>query len=616
MVPVYTATTATATTTHQTIPRPARPLQSFRIMRSSVTFMTTVGLILITGALPFAACHRGTDDAPPADGQAPDAQVPDAGPDAAPPLDPNTALVFLIDPVATPEATDVVLAGVADDAGGSLTSTADASGVRRLRVLSCLDEGDTIQIPGSGPSRICTLRPRANKDEHGSFVYPDWDADVTGDGSPDDVHAEVSLYYHAQRMYDLLTAPEVGVFPLLPGRHWVDGEPVPLNLVANYRLPAPASATELAPAGVAFFIPSEWMQMGMSTFQGLQGYDGDFLVFGQGGRTDFGYDGDTVYHEFGHAVTWATAQLESMAPDALGLTHLGGAVDEGLADTFAFLVSGNPRLYAYLDARTGGGFGVDVDEDFLYPQDLHGLQVADGRILASANRAVLQLLADRAGIDVAGFTRLVLLTLERLAARPLWSSLAPWSDALLAVLADEGLDTLVPDVRDLLHSRGLGEVERAVDVTSWTGTSDQFLVTGGAIDEPWNTYLEVEDASGWVRISPATVQLVVVPPAGADQVVLDAVIHPWGNSFPATVDDLDYRLYVHAGSPVTYTATTGQRVVVDRDTTLVPTVGPGANSASISFTVTGLTPGTPTYLHLVNYGDAAGGVSLINCGWP
>jgi hypothetical protein len=69
----------------------------------------------------------------------------DTGDSAADPEDlgPDAARVFTINPLATTEPVDVVLPGVADDGDGGLTSAADDVGVRRLRVVSCVDEGQT-----------------------------------------------------------------------------------------------------------------------------------------------------------------------------------------------------------------------------------------------------------------------------------------------------------------------------------------------------------------------------------------------------------------------------------------------------------------------------------------
>ncbi|MBN2496310.1 MAG: hypothetical protein JXR96_17080 [Deltaproteobacteria bacterium] len=514
------------------------------------------------------------------------------------------ARVFAINPVTTPEPIEVGL-DVGDDVDGKLTSARDAQGIRKLRAFTCVDEGQIVYVMGRGEQRICTLRQMADRDADGSFVYEDWDEDLAGRLAPRDLHAEVSVFYHAQRFYDRITDPAVGVFDMLPGRHERDGQPVPINLVANYQLPAHPVARSLAPAAVAFFIPAEYMAMGMAEVQGLVGFEGDFLVFGQGEQVDFGYDGETVYHEFGHAVVHATAELAGVEADPQGLTHLGPALNEGLADTFAFLVSENPQLFAFLDARMGGGFALDVREDRTFPADLCGLDRADAAIISSANWDVLSLLRERAGFDEPRFLRVLLLTLLRLADAQAWESFAQYADALLAVLADEGFAEHAPDVRALLEERGLYESLRVVELDQ-TG----MLLTGGAGAYAWNTWLERDEDGASVRIAPAYVQLVAVAPAGSIGLRLEITALRSPMDMGDGELDLDYLLYLRRGEPVRYESQQGRRVSVIVDEVRTPDscepvdtpLGPGLQ---LGWILAGL-PSEPSYLQLVNYGSSEG----------
>lgn len=509
------------------------------------------------------------------------------------------------------------LAGVANDQGGALTSTADGDGVRRLRVFSCIDEGETVYVMGIGTQRICTLRQRADKEAHGDFVYEDWDDDVAGLYQPDDIHAEVSLCYHAARIYDLLASPEVGLFERLPGVHDGLAGPVPINLVANYRLPAPADATALTPAMVAFFAPAEHMQMGMAEVQGLLGYDGDFLAFGQAAQLDFAYDGETVYHEFGHLVIHALADLDHVTADPYGLTHLGGALNEGLADTFAFLVSGNPSLFAYLDERIGGGFLRPADNDDTYPADLIGLGVKDGMIISGANWEVLALLEAEAALDATGFARVLLLTLERLAGQTPWTTYQPYADALLEVLPEEGLGDHVAAVSDIFAHRGLYAPLRAVDITAYIGQPYELLFTGGALDAPWNTWLRVDEGGGtYTDIAPACVQATVTTTTDATAFTVSALLTPSPTGMtPGDPPDLEYRLYLRVGAPVGYTPLAGNIVDVTRDRMAFPTLDtvttPTGPLDRATWHLNGLAPDTVHYLHFVNYGETDGILSKI-----
>jgi len=571
-------------------------------------------VLRLAAACLLAACGSAPGD-PPADGGhdgAPqsDSATPDAGTT-------NHARVFAINPVTTPDPIDVDLADVADDQGGALTSAADGDGVRRLRVLSCEDEGETVFVMGIGTQRICTLRHRADKETHGHFVYQDWDDDVAGIYQPDDVHAEVSLYYHAARIYDLLASPEVGLFDRLPGVHDGLAGPVPINLVANYRLPAPEDATALSPATVAFFVPADHMRMGMDKVQGLLGYDGDFLVFGQAASLDFAYDGETVYHELGHLVIHALADLDGVTADPYGLTHLGGALNEGLADTFALVVSGNPSLFAYLDERIGGGFGRPADNDYAYPADLVGLGVKDGMIISGANWEVLALLEADAALDATGFARVLLLTLERLAGQTPWTTYQPYADAFTDALTAEGLGDHVAAVTDIFADRGLYDPLRAVDITAYTGQPHEVLFTGGALDAPWNTWLRVDEGGGtYTDIAPAYVQATVTTTASATAFTVSAVLTPRPTGMtPGAPPDLDYRLYLRAGAPVGYTPIAGTIVDVTRDLMASPTLDtvttPSGPKDRATWHIDGLVPDTVQYLHFVNYGETDGVLSEI-----
>ena len=403
-------------------------------MRFAPTLPTTLILVVC-----ICACNEESGQKTPGDAQAGDGGIVDSGPgDGQTDGSPNAAKVFEINPVRTPDPAHVTLHDVADDVGGVLTSAEDEQGIRKLRVFTCVDEGETVWIMGVGEQRVCTLRQLANKNRNGNFIYEDWEEDVSGRFNPEDVHAEVSLYYHARKIYRFIISPEVGVFDHLPGRHMVHGNPAPVNLVANYRLPVPVGNGGLAPATVAFFVPWEYMEMGMASFTGLLGYDGDFLAFGQAPHMDFAYDGETVYHEFGHAINNATAGLEGTTPDRYGLTNLGSALDEGLADTFAFLVSMNPILFEYLDHHQGGGFIRDARADRRFPRDLTGLTVHDGNIISAANWEVLTYLKAEAGFDEARFARVLLRTLTRLATATTWTTFQQYADAFLHVLDDEG----------------------------------------------------------------------------------------------------------------------------------------------------------------------------------
>ena len=325
----------------------------------------------------------------------------------------NTATVFPINPVATPDMIEVNLA-VADDRGGVLVSP-EVKSLRRLKVYSCADEGatNTINI-GNGPEtqRICTLVQRANKEENHNFVYDDYVKAVAGEFDPDDSHAEVEAFYHASKFYDFFTDPAVGVFDTIPNRHGDDNAPI--NLVVNFQLPTPEGSAALQPLSMAMYLPRDILAMGMGAIYGLTGPTGDIIVLGQGSKADFAYDGETIYHEMGHLMNQALVNLSNtISFDRWGMSALENALEQGLAETMTSLVCGKSGLFDYIDLQAGPGFFRDADNDLTYPEDYRGIDQGDAMILAGAMWDIFALLRD-AGLSNARVTRVLLLAITSL----------------------------------------------------------------------------------------------------------------------------------------------------------------------------------------------------------
>ena len=71
--------------------------------------------------------------------------------------------------------------------------------------------------------------------------------------------------------------------------------------------------------------------------------------------------------------------------------------------------------------------------------------------------------------------------------------------------------------------------------------------------------------------------------------------------------DLAYRLFVRKGSPILYTpAGTGSTVTVAMDEAVAPVVTNGQATWTVN-----VSPGTRTYLHFVNYGQASGALARL-----
>ncbi len=108
------------------------------------------------------------------------------------------------------------------------------------------------------------------------------------------------------------------------------------------------------------------------------------VAFGQSSTMDFAYDADVIYHEFGHSVFGTVAgQTGFIGADEYGLEWATGGINEGTADLFALVLTGDPRMGDY----AGSGFGSDairdLEEDRHCPTDLYGEVHVDGEVFGS-----------------------------------------------------------------------------------------------------------------------------------------------------------------------------------------------------------------------------------------
>jgi len=204
----------------------------------------------------------------------------------------------------------------------------------------------------------CQPRYEAEADGDGNFFFRPDDRD----GSDDDPFAEVSAYYHVNRIRSLFDGLGLDRGELRAMRVWVN-------------------------------IP----QMGNAAFSPME----PALMFGQGGR-DFAYDGDVIYHEYTHAVVSVTARLEPIIGMTGGaFSYEPGVLNEALADTFSTTVSGDSSLGEY-----AGGYGWeaeirDMDGDTRCPDHLIGEQHHDSQPFAQAAWEVRAALGDDVWLPLA-----------------------------------------------------------------------------------------------------------------------------------------------------------------------------------------------------------------------
>lgn len=234
---------------------------------------------------------------------------------------------------------------------------------------------------------VCDLEQVALADEDGDFLYEPSD-EPGSEAAREDAFSEVSIYYHVAKAYtffrELLGDDEAQVVA-----------DKPLRLVANLKVPAGLMTGDIAKAGNpdtpldlfqnAFYSPAGGGLGG--AFQQLYGFDSGALWFGQGMTRDFAYDGDVVYHEFGHAVVDDTLGLRTpWHLDARGLVGSPGAMHEAIADYFSSAITGDPNVgeYASEELSDGGGAIRTLDNTDACPSGLVGQAHVDSTVFSGA----------------------------------------------------------------------------------------------------------------------------------------------------------------------------------------------------------------------------------------
>ncbi len=191
-----------------------------------------------------------------------------------------------------------------------------------------------------GTTACHAIGRQAQPDSNGDYFFA---PDPAGDPDP---LAEVQVYHHTDRVH-----------------RWMDERfglrmELPMRAIVNFEMRN------------AFYSDFDGDGEGDISF----GHDPESGV-------DFAYDGDVVYHEFGHAVVDEISLLGTLSADEYGMDWAGGSLNEGSADVFAMLLTGDPLMGEYA-GRSGGGTDPirDLDADRRCPDDLYGEVHADGEI--------------------------------------------------------------------------------------------------------------------------------------------------------------------------------------------------------------------------------------------
>lgn len=298
----------------------------------------------------------------------------------------NTALarVYPANPVTTPDLVEVDLPVM--EGSATLVNT-------RIRSTSCVDRNGTRKVANVSV-RVCEIEQAAIADEDGNFLH-----EPAADDDPEDAFAEVSLFFHANRAYDYFA--DLGLYEL-PTITTVSNLRLPSGLMAGIFDPA----EDLAPYQNAFYVG------GQTIFSELFDAGPPALFFGQGPKRDYSYDGDIVYHEFGHAVVDHTIQFPFwFHVDEQGLSSSPGAMNEALADYFAAVLTGDPYVGEYAAGDLGlDSKGIrDLDSNDTCPANLVGEVHSDSVFFSSALWSIRSALpeGDRAVFDQAIFDVLV-----------------------------------------------------------------------------------------------------------------------------------------------------------------------------------------------------------------
>ena len=217
-----------------------------------------------------------------------------------------------------------------------LSSTTNLVGTH-LRVRSC----DQLS------ARCDTQTSHAVPDLNGDYLFPPMPLAF------DDAFAEVSAYHHGSRV--------VAYFASAHSFNWSCMARTTMDVLVNYSdMPHVAYDN-------AMFVPGSSSSCG-------------FLAFGQGGLADYAYDGDVVYHEYGHAVTDQISALGFLQSGVVS-TYQPLAINEGTSDYWAAAVQGDPQIAESLSSLEGFmGALRSIDNTLACPGDLVGEGHFDGRI--------------------------------------------------------------------------------------------------------------------------------------------------------------------------------------------------------------------------------------------
>jgi hypothetical protein len=269
----------------------------------------------------------------------------------------SRARVFKNNPAITPVPIEVTFSGIhTEEPGQPLVG-------ERILSYGCAVEDPGTELPEWWEEGKCWPVQRARSDENGDFYVPLPDILKPEDNRDgDDLYAEVSMYYHAERFVDQMKREGVDKFKCDVS-----------TMLANYRTPTLSPSypdLPYTPLNNAYWTNT------------CEPEKGPTMIFGQGSEVDFGYDGEVVYHELGHGM------VSLLTPDGLGartqrpdgLLADAGGLNEAVADYFSVMLANDSELGDYV-ARFWPGYGASIrsaENKNRCPDDIVGQVHNDG----------------------------------------------------------------------------------------------------------------------------------------------------------------------------------------------------------------------------------------------
>jgi len=284
----------------------------------------------------------------------------------------------------------------------------------RVIVKNCLSDPEIVSFGSYGQYEIrgplCKLDSNLEADENGDFIVQPIDPaaciNLEGrsvdsseelracfDAQMDDSFAEVAMYYNTNRAYDFFRA--FGFDTLRKN---------PILAAVNLKYPDFSDAyyngcdendvcttTKFTPFDNAMYSRFDPNDPNSQDLEYLFGIDQDAIMFGQGLRIDFAYDGEVVYHEFTHAVVDTLSENAMLSIDSWGVNLEPGSANEGGADYFSAAISNDPKMGEYA-RRDFLGSSISMSDDCMRdislshvcPNDMWGEFHRDGMVLSHA----------------------------------------------------------------------------------------------------------------------------------------------------------------------------------------------------------------------------------------